>query len=539
MRFANRALRWCVIPLAALSAMSLLVSGCGGGSSGSGATSIDPPANQPDPPGEVPGFPFVVHLDQANVTAGLVLFAELFTIGDELFEIPFNGLDGVGVALLPDGSPLARRFSRVPPGGGRFTGPNGQACAACHNSPIETSAGEAASNVVQDPSLTGVPPFNFRNAISLFGSATPQRLAEEITEDLHTIRADAGAATTPGGSGVTLPLASKGISFGEITAMQSAGGVLTFDTSAVEGVDPDLVVRPYGWKGNVTTLRDFVRGAALNELGLEADELVAKDPSMDLDPDGDGVEEELSVGDITAITIYIGAQEIPTTVTELIADGVLPPLPSDLALAIAVGQVLFEDIGCTTCHIPQLVLSDPVFEEPTLRGNGNYIDTDIDPDLTSLDPANPFRFNLIQEGDPPRLVPSPSGGAIVPLFGDLKRHNMGAHLADAQATPVSDANGATLMNGGAPVLVPESTFLTAELWGVGNSGPWLHDGRAGTLEEAILLHGVDAPPPIGDPARSEAQETRDAFVALSEQDRAAIVEFLESLVLFSFGEEED
>jgi CxxC motif-containing protein (DUF1111 family) len=72
-----------------------------------------------------------------------------------------------------------------------------------------------------------------------------------------------------------------------------------------------------------------------------------------------------------------------------------------------------------------------------------------------------------------------------------------------------------LKYGGKLVKIPADVFLTAELWGVGNTGPWLHDNRAGTLREAILLHGEDAPPPPGSPERSEAQAARDGFKALS------------------------
>jgi CxxC motif-containing protein (DUF1111 family) len=89
------------------------------------------------------------------------------------------------------------------------------------------------------------------------------------------------------------------------------------------------------------------------------------------------------------------------------------------------------------------------------------------------------------------------------------------------------------MHDGEKVMIPEDLFLTAELWGVGNTGLWLHDGRAGTLREAVLLHGEDQPPPAGDPGRSEAQESRDAFVALPEADQAAVIVFLRSLVTFS------
>ena len=44
----------------------------------------------------------------------------------------------------------------------------------------------------------------------------------------------------------------------------------------------------------------------------------------------------------------------------------------------------------------------------------------------------------------------------------------------------------------------------------------LHDGRASTIEEAILLHG------------GEGQRSRDRFNALNPADRAALVEFVGS-----------
>jgi len=517
------------------------VSGCNGEGSSVGqtaSTSIDPPV-EPEPPGDQPGFPFVDHLDQAAVTGGSVGFDELFIIGDELFETQFTALDGVGALLLPDETPLPSRFSRVPPGGGRFTGPNGQACNGCHNAPFGTSAGTASSNVVQDPALAGSPPFNLRNTISLFGSGMVQRLAEEMTEDLLRTRDQAAALATPGGPGVTPLLVSKGVSFGSITVSRDAGGAVTFDTSAVEGVSPDLVVRAFGWKGDVPTIREFARGAARNELGMEADELVEKDSLDRSDPDGDGVEGEFSVGDITGITIYIAAQESPTTIARMVDQNFLSPPGGNFELARQEGAVLFGLIGCDTCHVPEMHLLNPLFEEPTSRGGGNFFDDQMDPVATSLDPASPFRFHLGQQGDFPRPRAHPSGGLRVPLFGDLKRHDMGSELADAQEQPVVRADGSPLEVDAVPQTVATSVFLTPELWGVGNTGPWLHDGRAATLEDAILLHGADDPPAVGDPGRSEAQEERDAFAALSAEEREAVVTFLRSLILFQVPEEEE
>ncbi len=47
--------------------------------------------------------------------------------------------------------------------------------------------------------------------------------------------------------------------------------------------------------------------------------------------------------------------------------------------------------------------------------------------------------------------------------------------------------------------VAEDEFLTRPLWGLADTGPWLHDGRAQSLMEAIILHdspGTDASPII-------------------------------------------
>ncbi len=517
---------------------AILSVGCkgeGGGGSSSGSPSLDLPA-EAEPPGDQPAFPLIDHVDQARIASGQIRFDELFVLGDELFETRFNSLDGVGIQALPDGTPFPQRFSRVPPGGNRFTGPNGQACNGCHNVPFGTSAGSASGNVHQDPSLSGVGPFNVRNAISLFGSGLIQRLAEEMTEALVAIRDEAVAAAVPGGAAVLRDLTAKGVSFGAISVTMDAGGIVTVDTAGVEGVSVDLVVRPFGWKGDVPAIRTFTRGAARNELGMEADELVAKDPAAGTDPDGDGVEGELSVGDITAMAIYIAAQESPTTLSRMESRGFLPPSGAEFAAAAERGETLFHQIDCSDCHVSEMRLADTTFREPTRSGDDGYLDGDIDPVATFLDPARPATFDLALQGDDPRPIPHPAGGLRIGLFGDLKRHDMGEHLVDAQDTPVAASNGAQLSVGGVLRVVDRRFFLTAELWGVGNTGPYLHDGRAGTLDEAIRLHGVDDPMTCV-AGCSEAQDERDAYVALSASDQEAVVTFLKSLILIDLEAE--
>jgi len=84
---------------------------------------------------------------------------------------------------------------------------------------------------------------------------------------------------------------------------------------------------------------------------------------------------------------------------------------------------------------------------------------------------------------------------------------MGEGLADGR--PVGEASG--------------REWRTAPLWGVGlidevgGHSSFLHDGRARSLEEAILWHG------------GEAEAAQQAFVALPADDRAALIRFVEDL----------
>lgn len=98
----------------------------------------------------------------------------------------------------------------------------------------------------------------------------------------------------------------------------------------------------------------------------------------------------------------------------------------------------------------------------------------------------------------PALV-GPHG--LVPAYTDLLLHDMGPELADGIEQGV--ATGAE--------------FRTQPLWGVVAVSPYLHDGRATTLDEAIRLHG------------GEASAARDAYVALGDVGRDELLAFLGSL----------
>lgn len=484
---------------------------------------------------ETPAFPLPAHVEQRDIAAGKLSAQQLFEAGEKLFHTVYNGLDGVGMMRTVGGKPL-HRFSIGVAGGGQPIPLSAQSCGSCHAKPFGAGAGHAHTHVLLDDSADATPPFRMRSTTSLFGNGLLQLLGQEMTEELQATRdAAAEAAKASPGQTVRRALRAKGVDFGEIAATAAAGGELTWNLTAVRGVDPDLVVRPFSWKGDVTTLRTFQTLPATFGMGMMAEEFVWRLPAeAGPDPDGDGVERELSVGDITALTIYNAAQETPESVVRLAEMGlVATPTTEDLA-RVARGRELFARVGCTSCHRPELRLADAVFEEPTARGNGHYLDRFLagkDPDY---DPARPARIDLARDGQVPRVEAHPEGGYVVQLYGDLKRHRMGRHFADESGPDtVLTPELAPLKMGDELVFTAADEFLTAELWGVGNTGPYLHDDRAGSLAEAILLHGEDAPPAAGEEGRSEAQEARDAFKVLAIEEQRAIVSFLKSLVNFS------
>ncbi|WP_138936212.1 di-heme oxidoredictase family protein [Roseovarius arcticus] len=449
-------------------------------------------------------------------------FEWAFEAGDELSEFKFTGDQGVG-ANIGEG----RRFTRIPradltgPGEwathfpSREGGANATSCISCHSAPIANGAGGVAMNVVVDPGHTGDPrQYLERNTTPLFALSIPQRLAEEMSVELYLQREAARVQACKAGT-ATAELLAKSVSFGTLVLTRTGDDpcVVDTDTSGLTGIDADLVVRPFGWKGNHATLRSFTRGAAHNELGLQATELVGGE-----DGDFDGVIDELSVGDITALTIYMAALERPVSLVELNDIGLLEMKDADIRKVTA-GENRFAKIGCSSCHTPSMSINDPVFREPsrvpgyveTLFPDGTNPadhalrwDTAVSFDMRSDQPNNLVILDSGEAYHLGALEVDAAGAGLAHWYTDLKRHDMGEALSDP-----SD-----------PLGIGASMFLTRSLAGVGSTGPWLHDGRATTLNEAIEAHG-------GEGARSRA-----AYNLLTELQKAEVLAFLENLVIY-------
>jgi CxxC motif-containing protein (DUF1111 family) len=109
---------------------------------------------------------------------------------------------------------------------------------------------------------------------------------------------------------------------------------------------------------------------------------------------------------------------------------------------------------------------------------------------------------------------TPNMGGVEGLYSDLLLHDMGQPLEGGGSyndPPPSKPDG-TPGDGPSP-----GEWRTPPLWGVADSAPYLHDGRAPTLERAIELHG--------------AQGTRSAhnFASLSKAEQEQLIAFLKTL----------
>jgi hypothetical protein len=416
-----------------------------------------------------PGLLFrSTRVDQAEIDQGLWTNEELYQLGAQLFQTTFTPELGLGGKDLPG----MARFHK-----GRRGGPDARKCAACHWRGGPAGAGDGADNAYLDGDGDSQSSALSRNPPPLSGAGWVELLAREMTAELQQKRDETIAIAKQEGRTILLLLTAKGVHFGKLT-VRADGSV---DTTAVEGVDPDLTVRPFGWKGTNSTIRDAAEEALLVHHGMESDYLVSTAPAErvgpfgGLDPDGDGKTSEITEGQVTALTLFLAMQETPQEV---------PPEQSDFIPLLAEGIAKFSAIGCAACHVPSLPVKSPVFE------------------LAARDSSSKVRVDLAREAAMPRLAPAAQTGTLeVRLFSDLKRHDLGGALSEPR-----DDRG-----------VAKNLFLTRPLWGIARSRPYLHDAHAPTLEDAILLHG------------GEARKARDAYEAMDDVERGKIRIFLTTL----------
>ncbi|MBO0905473.1 di-heme oxidoredictase family protein [Jiella sonneratiae] len=593
--------------------------------------------------GDEPSLGQGIRLSQEEISAGNVGFRSMMEIGRHLFTQSFTAVEGYGEG--PTGPREKKRHQMTASGIGpmaafaqipwmRVHGLDAQACLECHNvSGFETpvggstpgrtvrpdrvsGAGAVTSAAIINPLLElpapkwvveafqerGVAdPGNMyavflRNPPHVFGAGYTQKLAEEMSFDLLAQRrAAVDQATQNRGQWYEIRLNSKGTDFGRYQVRVNAGAPAPGELLApcgqeqslvercdrIEGVSEDFVVRPFQWKGIASNMRNFVRDALNFHFGMVPEELIAAGANPD--PDGDGIVDEVSIGEVTALTAFALGARPPSQIA---------PADSTEIAAVARGRAIFEGraggdptTACVTCHQSSKTVLNPVVRihdprpdreslrvvaresnrpEPALTVTENGVglgqaaprglplpveqefleggqtaakERAVAPAAQANESAGrgfpkgaAFAFNLNMNtpfeekvflASEPRLASDVTGAVDVPLFSDLKRHKMGRCLADVIHQQTDRAG----------VFVPRDQYVTRALWGLADTGPWLHDGRALSLRDAILKHSDAACADNGSGFVSEANGAVTAFQALPAEDQDALLAFLHTLRL--------
>lgn len=411
--------------------------------------------------------------------------------GRQLFQRKFTRGEGQG-PLTGDGSGDINTNLSIGAG-------LADSCAACHGRP-RGSAGSGGDVATRPDS---------RDAPHLFGLGLKEMLADEITADLRAIRSQAIALASTAGSPVTRSLVSKGISYGNIKAFPNG----SVDSSSVQGLDPDLRVRPFFLHGGTISIREFLVGAWNAEMGLQAvdpdlatassggtvvtpsgmvlngsTDAIEPPPTRDplADPDGDGVKNEIPASLVDFMEFYL---------LHYFKAGTYQQTPDTEH-----GRRLFDRAQCTSCHIPDLRISHDrrVADVETIYDPVKGIFNNL------FATASAF-FSTVNDGSGFPDIKVPNGGSFLVrnIFTDFKRHDLGPNFHE------KNYNG-----------VLRTQFLTTPLWGAGTTAPYGHDGRSINLEEVILRHG------------GEAQASRNEFEHMPGPNRMALIAFLNSLVLF-------
>jgi hypothetical protein len=172
-------------------------------------------------------------------------------------------------------------------------------------------------------------------------------------------------------------------------------------------------------------------------------------------------------------------------------------------------------------------VTSSVFMDPDPRVS-QMMDAELAAEVSNgYDPTRPMVLDLASDPVVERTIAADAAGVFqVNALTDLKRHNLGTHLCDPlKPTPPIDGSfnevqiPADALDQTAQTRVDICEFLTPPLWGIAGTAPYLHDGRATTLREAIMLH-CD---PMG---AGEATDSCAAFQALPQDQQDALLVFL-------------
>ncbi len=215
----------------------------------------------------------------------------------------------------------------------------------------------------------------------------------------------------------------------------------------------------FGWKATQPDLKSQVRGAFLGDMGLTTGD--SRNHWGDCTETQEKCRKASHGADAKTPEVTPKMEELVIFYSSTLS---VPPRRNAHSKEVYKGEILFKKTGCATCHVP------------------------------SHKTANTAKIKALRNQ---KIFP----------YTDLLVHDMGEGLSDHR--PVANLSG--------------TEWRTPPLWGIGYTKEvsghtrYLHDGRARTLEEAILWH------------QGESEVAKNKYASLKKKDRLRLISFLESL----------
>jgi CxxC motif-containing protein (DUF1111 family) len=344
---------------------------------------------------------------------------------------------------------------------------NARACADCHQNPVSGGSSQFTEIRAGHLDTTGnfvpatVPINDGANSIALRSIINDRALipqAQEHVPDTENIRALRAALNTLGDGFVEAIDDSTLQSIAQRQLEVSEGRIHgeAVEVPVLESPGQSRIGR-FGWKDQHSSLLSFIGDAYLNEMGV-TNRLRPKDVTTvgKVTQDPEDTPDNLGLADIDHFAEFIRGTKAPPR------DAILSATP-----AAQEGQILFERIGCATCHVSTIVTAPA----GTIINGGAF------------------------------TVPDALGNKIIHPYSDFLLHDVATGDGIVQNPPEDTAN----------------KLRTVPLWGLRMHPRHMHDLKSLTLENAIERHG------------GEAEQVRDHFRELSPEEKQALFTFLNSL----------
>jgi CxxC motif-containing protein (DUF1111 family) len=333
---------------------------------------------------------------------------------------------------------------------------NAQGCRDCHQNVVTGGASQIAEHRTGRVDASGGF-FESLGGSLIHSRATHEEIVERVAfeDDVRTFR----ISTNTLGAGFIECVSNDTLL--ELRDSQPAEMRGTAVMVPVLEADDTARIGRFGWKSQHASLESFSGDAYLNEMGItnplfpnentSANRFVGFGSGFDPveDPEDDGV-------DVVAFANFMRSTKAPSR--------------GEITPEVLAGEKLFEQVGCTTCHVA------------TLR---------------TARPGTPINGGAFR-------VPAALGNKVFHPYSDFLLHDIGT----GDGIPVLP---------GPEFAETDSQMRTAPLWALRTRNRLMHDGLSFTKQEAIQRHG------------GQAADVRNRYNTLSEEERELVLKFLDSL----------